>query len=47
MAEPAKPGGWLSDVTFWIDGTASTAGAAGSGFSLSREEAEVALRENL
>ncbi|MEY7970976.1 hypothetical protein AB8O38_03120 [Saccharomonospora xinjiangensis] len=54
-------GGWLSDVTFWVDGVPSggTAPAApgggggavpsppsgGQGFSLSREEAEEALRE--
>lgn len=60
-------GGWLSDVTFWVDGvpsggTAPSAPGApgggggavpspssppsgGQGFSLSREEAEEALRE--
>ncbi|EID54763.1 hypothetical protein [Saccharomonospora xinjiangensis] len=51
-------GGWLSDVTFWVDGvpsggTAPSGGggavppppSGGQGFSLSREEAEEALRE--
>ncbi|MFC4003942.1 hypothetical protein ACFS2C_09260 [Prauserella oleivorans] len=52
----ATTGNWLSDVTFWVDGKASggkaapagggsAAPAGGQGFSLSREEAEVALRE--
>ncbi|WP_433408445.1 hypothetical protein ACQPZU_19810 [Saccharomonospora azurea] len=51
--------GWLSDVTFWVDGVPSGGSAlppppgggagvvptGGQGFSLSREDAEAALRD--